>query len=241
MLNENSLKTWLHRPLSQSDKILLVLGTFENPADIKSIKARASKAGLRMGSNWNPSTVLSRTKGLAIRTDDGWELADSGKQHLRNLGVGGLSPAALQVATSLRHQLEKIKRPETRSFVEEAVRCHEAELYRSAVVMAWSGAISTLYDYVTLNALAAFNAEAKRVDSSWKDAKNCDDLGRMKEGNFLDRVAAISLIGKNVKEQLKKQLDLRNACGHPNTFQIGPNTVTSHIEILILNVFSKFS
>ena len=91
------------------------------------------------------------------------------------------------------------------------------------------------------NHLSAFNAEAKRRDSRWKLAKTRDDLARMKESNFLDILEALSIIGKNVKQELKNCLQLRNGCGHPNTLKISENRVASHIEILILNVFSKFS
>lgn len=241
MISPNDLKTWLHRKLPQADKLLLILATFEAPCSVKAIKERAADSGLRIGRTWNPSTILGRTGGLAIKVPEGWEITESGRQHLRNLGVGGLSPAAVQVATTLRSHLSNISSTEVRTFVEEAVRCYEAELFRSAVVMSWLGAIGVLQDYVVGNHLGAFNAEAKRVNPNWKDAVTADDLGRMKESEFLDRLAAISLIGKNVKERLKVQLDLRNACGHPNSFAIGSHTVTSHIEVLILNVFERFT
>lgn len=241
MIKPDELKTWLHRNLSQADKLLLILASFEGPCTISALKDRASKSGLRIGPSWNPSTVLRRTKGLAINVPDGWEITDSGRQHLRNLGVGGVSPAAVQVASDLRAHLTEIGNPEVRTFVEEAVKCFEAELLRSAVVMSWVGAVAVLQDYVVRHKLPLFNAEAKRVNGSWKPAVNSDDLSRMKESDFLDRLAAISVIGKSVKERLKVQLDLRNACGHPNSFALGPHTVTSHIEILILNVFKRFA
>jgi hypothetical protein len=41
------------------------------------------------------------------------------------------------------------------------------------------------------NHLAAFNAEAQRVDPKWRQARTADDLGLMKEQDFLDRLAAI--------------------------------------------------
>jgi hypothetical protein len=237
----DELKSWLHRELSNADKLLLILATFDAPCSVSALKERAAKSGLRIGEKWNPSTTLRRTKGLAINVPGGWEITDAGRQHLRNLGVGGISPAAVQVATDLRSHLQEITNVETRTFVEEAVKCFEAELLRSAVVMSWVGALAVLQDHVVRHHLTAFNAEAKRVNSSWKAAVTTDDLGRMKEGDFLDRLAAISVLGKNVKERLKVQLDLRNACGHPNSFAVGPHTVTSHIEILILNVFKRFA
>ncbi len=78
------------------------------------------------------------------------------------------------------------------------------------------------------------------MDAEWKAAKTPDDLGRMGEAEFLDRLAAISVLSKNVKTELKNCLDRRNGCGHPNSLKLGANTVAHHIEILLLNVFKKF-
>lgn len=240
MLSPSDLKTWLHRDLPQRDKLLLILASQDNPCQVKEMKEVAKKAGLRTPSNWNPSATLGRSKGLAIRTPEGWEITDSGKQHLRNLGVTKISPAAVQVALDLRAELQNITDDDTRSFVEEAIKCHEAELYRSAIVMSWLGSVDLLHNHVLENHLKRFNAEAKRIDTKWKDARTKDDLGRMKEADFLDRIVGLSIIGKNVKKELKDCLDRRNGCGHPNSLKIGPNTVAHHIEILILNVFQKF-
>ena len=53
---------------------------------------------------------------------------------------------------------------------------------------------------------------------------------------FLDRLVAIGIIGKNVKEKPAWALKLRNNCGHPNSLKSGPNMVASHLETLLLNV-----
>jgi hypothetical protein len=63
----------------------------------------------------------------------------------------------------------------------------------------------------------------------------------MKESEFLNVIEAISVIGKSVKQELLKRLELRNGCGHPNSLSIGEHTVSAHIEALILNVFSRFA
>ncbi|MFQ6548142.1 hypothetical protein AADZ90_009290 [Aestuariibius sp. 2305UL40-4] len=146
----------------------------------------------------------------------------------------------MQVAVDLRSHLNGITDNETRNFVEEAIKCHEAELYRSAIVMSWLGAMDVLHKFVHANHLAAFNTEAKRVNAKWKPAKTPDDLGKMGEAEFLDRIAAISIIGKNPKEELQKALGLRNGCGHPNTLRVGANKSAAHIETLLQNVFEKF-
>ncbi|MYB89841.1 MAG: hypothetical protein F4X93_07810 [Proteobacteria bacterium] len=240
MLSNADLKAWLHRKLPQRDKLLLILASFDNPCEIRDIKARAKDAGFSITKRWNPSATLRKTNGLAIKTSKGWEITDAGKQHLRDLGIFKISPAALQVAIDFRAALSKIKDENTRAFVEEAIKCYEAELYRSAIVMSWLAAIDVLHNHVFAKHLKDFNTQAKKVNTKWKDAKSTDDLGRMKEVEFLDRIACLSIIGKNTKTELKNCLDRRNGCGHPNSLQIGANTAAHHIEVLLLNVFKKF-
>jgi hypothetical protein len=160
---------------------------------------------------------------------------------LRTLGISKIGPAAMKVAVDLRTIAESIIDVEAHTFVMEAIKCYEFELHRSAVVMSWLAAMHVLKTEVCENHLDQFNAEAQRIDPKWRIAKNTDELGLMKEHDFLDRLASISLLGKNVKEELQKCLKLRNACGHPNSLKIGPNAVASHLEILVLNVFERFA
>jgi len=215
-------------------------GTQDAPVPVATIKENAAGTGFRIPSKWNISSILFASKGQAINTT-GWEIAETGKSHLRDLGVSSISPAAMQVAVDLRKHLAKITDPETKEFVEEAINCHEAGFYRSAIVMSWLGAMDILHKYVHANRLADFNAEANRImGKKWKEAKTPDDLSRMDESDFLDRIEGLSIIGKNVKAQLKTALDLRNGCGHPNSLQVSVNKSTAHLETLLQNVFQKF-
>ena len=240
MIKKSKLKAWLQRDITQRDKLLLTLGSFKEPCQIREIRDRATELGFQIPSYWNPSNVLKRSKGLAIKLPKGWELSDLGIQHIQELGVLSNNPHATQVASGLRKALSKIAHEDTRAFVEEAVTCFEAKLYRSAVVMSWVGAVAILRDEVCSKFLKEFNTEAARIDGKWRNAKNADDLARMKEAHFLDRLVGISLVGKDVKQQLENCLKLRNSCGHPNSLKIGENTVSSHIETLLLNVFHRF-
>lgn len=241
MLKAHDLKTYLHRPnLTQLDRLLLVLATYDAPCQIKELRSKAREAGLKMNRQWNPSSSLSRSNGYAINTPAGWELTEAGREHLRSLGVSQTPHSISQIRHDLRIELNKISDPCIKAFVEEAIRCFELDLYRSAVVMSWVAAVAVLQNTVIASKLVEFNAEAARIDPKWKAAKTTDDLGRMKEQDFLDRLVAISVLGKNVKQQLSGCLTLRNGCGHPNSLQLGTNTVAGHIETLILNVFKVF-
>lgn len=240
-MSSDFLKNWLHRKeLSQADKLLILLSTFDGAVPLKEILERGESAGIKRKSWANASASLSRLTGLAIHTPAGWEITSSGRQRLANDGIIESNQGTINLASDLRRHVSSVTNDDVREYLNETVRCYELGLLRSAVVMAWIAAVYVMQLSVFNHHLAAFNTEAARVDSRWKSAKSTDDLGKMTEANFLDRIAAIGLIGKNVKVALKECLDRRNACGHPNSYKIGPNIVAAHIETLILNVFSRF-
>ena len=210
------------------------------PRSVKEIREMAVVAGWRQARKKNVSSLLSRANGDAVRTGKGWELTSAGSRLVAGL-AGPLSNSPIPVvASALRSHVLKIADDDTQSFVGEAITCLEAEQYRGAVVLSWVGAVSVLQNYVVKHKLADFNTEAQFRNRKWKSAKNADDLGLMKEDAFLDVLQAISVIGKNVKQELKKGLTLRNGCGHPNSLRLAEHKVSSHIEDLVLNVFAVF-
>lgn len=246
MLPEDALKDLLAQAsLDRKEKLLLCLAVDPSRGKaVREIEGLATRAGLRKAKDWNISAILSSAAGLAVRTASGWELTGPGTEFVSKLAGPLLNSPIPKVASSLRTHLVKVQDAHTQRFVEEAIVCFENRQYRAAVVLSWVGAVALLYDNVVKNHLASFNAEATaRTQNSknpWRQAKTADDLARMKESEFLVVLDAISVIGKSVRQQLEKALDLRNGCGHPNSLAIAENTVASHIEILILNVFSQF-
>jgi hypothetical protein len=218
----------------------------ETPKDVQEIKRLGRNAGLTEVQKWNISDILRKAKGLAIRLPAGWALTSRGRETVRSLDVfpRGQSARVVNTAEGLRLAVAKLTDENSVNFLSEAVTCFESGLLRACAVLSWAGAVALLYRHVSDNCLALFNGEALRRDPKWKAANTTDDLARMKEGDFLDLIGSppLSIIGKNVKEELKNNcLQLRNACGHPNSLVIGENKVAAHLEILILNVFSKFS
>jgi hypothetical protein len=240
LLNEQSVKQIAHTAkLSKTECLLLCLAAGDDFKEVATIRAIAVNAGIKGAKNWNISQLLSASSG-AIKTPRGWELAPDGRQTVKELAGPLLSSVTPKAASSLRSHLTSLSDADTRVFVEEAIACLENRLLRAAVVLSWVGATSVLYNAVLAHHLPAFNAEATRRDAKWKNAKNTDELGRMKEHDFLQVLEAISVIGKNVKTELEACLKFRNGCGHPNSLQIGEQRVTAHIETLTLNVFSRF-
>src|SRR5574340_1182363 len=211
LLSDSELIESLHKKrLQRLDALLLILCVeAATPKEVVKIKKIGRQAGLTEIQRWNVSDVLGHSKGYAIRLPEGWALTTAGKEYIRKLDVfpQKKSKKVIHVATSLRDTLIKITNLDTVAFLYEAISTFEAGSYRSAVVLSWVGAVSLLQDQILQHHLSAFNAEATRKDARWKDAKVKDDFSRMKEYDFLDILGAppISLIGKNVKEELKNQ------------------------------------
>jgi hypothetical protein len=240
-LSDEQLKIALQKDgLQRLDMLLLIISTFGKPIGVREIRAKARLAGCNID-KWNVSDILARGKGSTLRVTGGYEIAEKGKTRLRSLDLDPASPAAVQVALDLRKHLTNVKDGDTRAFVEEAIKCYEARLFRSAIVMSWLAAVDVLKKEVVANRLVAFNAEAKKVNSKWKDATNADEIGAMNEGEFLNRLMGISMIGKNRKQRLEQALTLRNGCGHPNSLKVGQNEVAAHVEALLQNVFEVFN
>jgi hypothetical protein len=244
MLTISEAKHIVHGPTLDSRDLLIVVLAIKpaEPLSVQEIKKRCLACGLRKLATKNISQILSSAKGFAARTAVGWELQQKGVEHVRDVAHAvNVNLVVTHSSRSLRKHADTVSDDLTRSFVLEAIQCFEADQYRAAVVFSWAGAIALLHQYVFSRKLTEFNAEAARRDSRWRRAKQQDDLGRMKEHDFLDVCDSIGVIGKNVKQILQNEcLALRNACGHPNSLSIAENSVAAHIEKLIKNIFARF-
>ncbi len=242
MLPELQIKDLLAvSTLRQLDRALLLLAVRDPaPMKVSEIRALGAKHGLKGAKTFNASGYLSGSAGKAVSTKNGWELTKDGRDYAAALISEHASSTTPIVISTLRHHSGALADEHTRAYVHEAVVCFETRQFRAAVVLSWVGAVAVLQDHVIANHLAAFNAEAARRDPKWKAAKNRDDLSRMKEYDFLQVLEAISVIGKNVKQELEGCLKLRNGCGHPNSMKIGEHRVAGHIETLILNVYQIY-
>jgi len=242
LFDRDTLKELLARAdLSNRDKVLICLAADPlRSRQLEEVRSLAIEAGLRAIAKWNVSNYLSKAKTLAVRTSNGWELTGPGKTHVASAAGPLLPSVSALMVSALRKQLSSISSADTQQFVAEAVRCLEAKLNRAAIVTSWVGAVAVLYDTVVASHLTSFNAEAAKRDPKWRAAKSADDLGRMKEFDFLQVLPAIGVLGKNVKDELEVCLKLRNGCGHPNSLVVGEHKASAHVETLIQNVFAKF-
>jgi hypothetical protein len=244
MLEAADLEDLLHVPGTDNQlRILLCLAVNPiGPRELSAIRKVAIAAGWTAAKKLNLSMLLKRAKGLAILTPEGWKLTREGRDHVTNLLKKSPSTAPQSTVTNtLRAHLPKITSSATRAFADEAIRCLEYGLRRSAVVSAWIAAVGVLYDFVLAHKLTEFNAAGvRKIQAKWKQVTSLDDLADLKEATFLELCEAASIFGKSIKQELENCLRLRNGCGHPNSLRIGDARVVTHIEQLILNVFEKY-
>ena len=237
-------KEFCTNPKNPRPKVVLALIYYPDnkPKRINEIRKLCFDWGVfTKNTQWNLSVYLSRLKGHARQTSNGWEVTRIGADALRKfLTLDSVVQQVNLTSTKLKTYISKIMALDTRNFLTEAILCFDNHFYKAAVVFSWVGAVSVLQDEIIKKHLNDFNAEAQRRSPKWKMAKTKDDLSAMKEFDFLEVLNAISVIGKNVKEELQICLKLRNGCGHPSSLEVAESRVSSHIEILVLNVFSKF-
>jgi hypothetical protein len=243
VLTIEQLKQAVHKKgLTKTDTALLcVAAGGAKGVSTLTAKTIGQEAGVKGWSKVNLSAHLGSAEEKVFKTPAGWELTDAGRAHVSSLAALSLalSPAAHEAQT-LRKLLPKLKDDDAKAFLTEAIVCAEQSLFRAAVVLSWVGAVAILHDTVVDSHLAAFNAAAAAKHSKWKEAKTTDDIAAMKEAQFLELLQSISMIGKNVRQELDSCLQLRNGCGHPTSLKIGANKVAAHLESLALNVYAVF-
>ena len=224
--------------LSQLDLLLLCLAEAGGgPTSTKELRNMAVSLGLPGARKWNISTALNRGSRFVIKLPSGWQLTTNGQLRVQQLGFP--SPEIV-VPDALREVTSKLSDDRALSFVNESILCLEAGCYRAAIILSWIGALSILYSHVVSNHLNEFNEAAKKRYPKWKVASTFDDLSNMRESAFLEILCDISILGKSTKQELENCLRLRNACGHPNSTEIGSHRTRSHLETLILNIFMKY-
>ena len=242
-LSYSTFREWIEdiviSDIPNRDKLLCLLAGFDEPQRVRDLRAYGISVGFRRLRSLNVSDILRKSAPFTVNLPDGWKLTNSGYEYLRNHGLNVSHAPDPKPVASLRSASEALPDLRTQTFVREAVTCHEHGLYRAAVIMSWIGAVSMLQGHVFDRHLGRFNEVAFEKERKWSQAKTTDDLSRLGESRFLDRLTDISVISSDVKKELGRCLDRRNSCSHPNSYVIGEQTSAHHLEVLINNVFAR--
>lgn len=223
--------------LTQEESVILCLsldGT--EMTSCKDVRQQLVLLGVTSAKKWNLSTVLKRCgdSGSVIKAPGGYRLSSKGQARADSILGNPIVPSDV-----LRNSLNELPSSESKKYLDESITCLENHCLRGAIILSWIGAIAILYEYVLKTCLDDFNRTAHTRLRKWKDASTFDDLANLKERDFLEILGTLSIIGKSTKTELIHCLDTRNACGHPNTFNIGEAMTRAHIEVLARNIYSN--
>ena len=114
---------------------------------------------------------------------------------------------------------------------QEAFKCVEHGVFRSAVVLAWASFIDFLGDKIGEDNFNELNKKKQ-----W-NISNTDDLReKASDSAIIECALEIALINKNTAKSLRGLLAKRNECGHPSNYKPGLNDTLGYIDELLKRI-----
>jgi hypothetical protein len=132
-----------------------------------------------------------------------------------------------------------------REFLDEALKCYQADAPRAAIVMCWNLAYDHLLTYILSHRLAEFNARwpkthpKRHEQSRVKTIANRDDFSELKESEVLLICRSASIVSGDVYRILDEKLGKRNSAAHPSGIRIGKLQAENFIDEIVKNVVLK--
>ncbi len=168
-------------------------------------------------------------------------VTQAGATHLASLSKTGVEPERTQVTKKLSDLVQKIKDPQERLFLEEAIRCYQVGAYRATVVMLWVLTMDHLQKHILSDHLSEFNKVlATHGDKKMKSIGFYDDFSELKETRVIELIRNAGIISNDVRKILDEKLGIRNSAGHPSGVTISGHKTTEFALDLIENVLLKY-
>ena len=163
-----------------------------------------------------------------------WSLTNSGETFVRELLELPANDIEIENdVSSLEALISSISDKDVCGYLNEAVKCLQVNALRACVVFVWSGSVKKIRDDVFSCGITNINPALTKFDSRAKPVKKLDDLVLIKESTLLLVAQELGLFDKNQRSVLEDCLNLRNKCGHPGKYKIGPKKVSSFIEDIV--------
>lgn len=167
-----------------------------------------------------------------------WSLTATGHDHVRQLL--NLPAKDVEIETdvyALEKLISKLGDADTADYVRKGLKCLQVNALRATVVFLWSGAVKKIRDDAFSFGTAKVSAAVSKFDQKAKPISKVDDLVLIKESVLLLTTQELGLFDKNQRSILEECLNLRNKCGHPGKYKVGPKKVSSFVEDLVGVVF----
>ncbi|MCH8304248.1 MAG: hypothetical protein IIB94_03860 [Candidatus Marinimicrobia bacterium] len=137
--------------------------------------------------------------------------------------------------------LTKIKDPNEKNFLQEAINCYEVDARRASIIMVWNLTISHLYSYILKQKLSDFNnALSKDKGVKISLVRRIEDFEDIKEIKFIELARAAKIIPNSIRKILVAKLEIRNMYAHPSDLKLSEEKTNEFIKDLIENVVLKF-
>ena len=167
-----------------------------------------------------------------------WSLTGMGQEYVRQLL--DLPTKDIEIendVSSLEKLISTLQDNDAVDYINEAVKCLQINAMRATIVFLWSGAVKKIRDDIFSCGVKNVSAAIAKFDPKVKLIKKLDDLTIIKESVLLLATQELGLYDKNQRSILEECLNLRNKCGHPGRYKVGPKKVSSFIEDLVGIVF----
>jgi hypothetical protein len=147
----------------------------------------------------------------------------------------------------IRKTIAGIPYPDQKGYLEEALRCIEADCKRATAVLGWSAAMHHIHSKIEEIGFPKFNGEAAALAKKGGRFKHfkgiapidsISDLRELQDRVILTILDGIGLLESNQRTRLESLLDLRIQASHPGDAEITmPNLVSffSDLSTLVFN------
>jgi len=144
-----------------------------------------------------------------------------------------------EISIQFQEQLDRVKQPIQKEFLQDAFSCFNAKLYRPTILMTWIVVMDVLYEYVLSHYLISFNAELIKTNKKIIIQKK-GDFEDLKESTFIELLRASSVISKEQKKILDEKLSVRNSAAHPNSTSFKEAKTVTFVEELFNDIVKDF-
>ena len=225
--------------------VLFYFEKYENTkaATVGQIREVLKKNGCRREAKGNLSDALGKARpNIHVTGVDGrsnlWALTKTGRRNISNMLPAIKSGEPVHEAGSLRDLASKLDKDQA-AYVDEAIKCLEADALHAAVVFLWAGAAREIQERIVKCSNKAIDASVTKRDPRAPTVRKVDHLCYVKESTLLLVAEDLGIFDRNERDMLDQCLKVRNKCGHPGKYKPGPKKVASFIEDVASIVFGR--
>jgi len=131
-----------------------------------------------------------------------------------------------------------LENEDEKKYLIEALSCFRVGALRAGIVFSWIACVRFLQNKCIEKGYDAINEALHNIFPKAKPINSLDDFETIKDSTILSIAFELRVISKHIKGQLDNDLDLRNYCGHPSSYNPEINKAKAFIEDIV-NVMKK--